>query len=437
MELKMMGLIINLLIATQPKWQRFIAERQALLDLLKTKFTHSGKTILALMRNLTLDLEECKDSANDKQVELLTCMKKLTEEDSDIGEEEELKEKMRSLVLPDSKLVGIKREDIIGIDDAIRSMREGIEYAIRYPYLFENGHKPWKGILLYGPPGSGKTMLAKYVAKIVKDDLQSTGKKLVFMNVTPADLASKYFGGTEKAIKAMFDVARENVKKNKPTVIFFDEVDSVMRRRTSQETETVRRVKTMFLTQLDGFEDNSQVVFIGATNTPQDIDTALLRRMEKQIFIDLPHSDARKCMIKHALQANISCSEHVDGFTDNQIDTLVKDTEMYSAADIATLMRSAYLTAISDMLDDSNYYEVTTATVEERNVGRSRIVALCSTNHADCMTKKQALDLGYSFRAPRVDFDIIKKTMQVVRPTVDSKTLASILEWKNAREQNI
>lgn len=225
----------------------------------------------------------------------------------------------------------VKWEDVAGMEGAKRTLREAIILPMSRPDLFKGARKPWKGILMFGPPGCGKT----YLCKAVASEVEST-----FFSVSAANLISKWLGESEKLVKQLYERAVEE----SPSIIFFDEIDALAGARGgSSENEAMRRVKTQLLQAVDGFGTGDELlVTIGATNTPWDIDAAMRRRFERRVYVTLPTTEARQKMFQiHtrgvALDADVSFEE------------MANYTAGYTAADIALLCREALMHPIREL----------------------------------------------------------------------------------------
>lgn len=195
----------------------------------------------------------------------------------------------------------------------------------RFPQLFTGKRKPWKGILLFGPPGTGKSYLAKAVA---------TEANATFFAVSSSDLVSKWQGESERLVKQMFEMAREA----KPSIVFIDEIDSLCTARSEGESESSRRIKTEFLVQMDGVgATHGGVLVLGATNVPWELDPAMRRRFEKRVYIALPESPARTGMFK------INLGDTPNDITEEEFAALGEASEGYSGSDIKVLVQEALM----------------------------------------------------------------------------------------------
>ncbi|KAL5731764.1 hypothetical protein ACHQM5_004463 [Ranunculus cassubicifolius] len=218
----------------------------------------------------------------------------------------------------------VKWESIKGLENAKRLLKEAVVMPIKYPKYFTGLLTPWKGILLFGPPGTGKTMLAKAVA---------TECKTTFFNISASSIVSKWRGDSEKLVKVLFELARHHA----PSTIFLDEIDAIISQRGEgrSEHEASRRLKTELLVQMDGLTKTKDLVFVlAATNLPWELDAAILRRLEKRILVPLPEPEARVAMFHELLPTP-------PGEEPPPYELLVEKTEGYSGSDIRLVCKEA------------------------------------------------------------------------------------------------
>lgn len=213
---------------------------------------------------------------------------------------------------------------------AKQALQEMIILPAVRPELFTGLRSPAKGLLLFGPPGNGKTLLARAIA---------TECSATFFNISAATLTSKYVGDGEKLVRALFSVAR----KLQPSIIFIDEIDSLLSERNTGEHEASRRLKTEFLVEFDGLPsnlDSDKIVVLGATNRPQELDEAALRRFTKRVYVALPDHSTREHLIRKLL-AKQGCQ-----LSPTAIANLAACTKGYSGSDLTALAKDAALEPI-------------------------------------------------------------------------------------------
>ncbi|KAI9100442.1 P-loop containing nucleoside triphosphate hydrolase protein [Phlyctochytrium arcticum] len=226
----------------------------------------------------------------------------------------------------------VRWQDIVGLESAKTALREIVILPTLRPELFKGLRAPAKGVLLFGPPGTGKTMLAKAVAH---------ESKATFFAISASSLTSKFVGEGEKMVRTLFQMARQL----QPSVIFIDEIDSILTERSESEHEASRRLKTEFLLQFDGLGTDAEdrLLVLAATNRPQELDEAALRRLVKRIYIPLPETSTRLALITSLLK------DHKHSLSKTDLNRLVLASDGYSASDITALAREASLCPLREL----------------------------------------------------------------------------------------
>lgn len=279
------------------------------------------------------------------------------------AETKKLRSGLSSVILTERP--NVSWDDVAGLSTAKEALKEAVILPMKFPQLFTGKRKPWSGILLYGPPGTGKSFLAKAVA---------TQSNSTFFSVSSSDLVSKWMGESERLVKQLFAMAREA----RPSIIFIDEVDSLCGTRSEGESEASRRIKTEFLVQMNGVgnDDQTNVLVLGATNIPWALDTAIKRRFEKRVYIPLPELDARRRMFELNI-GSTPCQ-----LSPEDLRLLASETEGYSGADIAVLVREALMQPVRRVMNATHFKRVTVPSAEE---GASPIVKYtpCSPGDPD------------------------------------------------------
>jgi len=232
--------------------------------------------------------------------------------------------------------IEVQFSDIGGLEPIISSLRESVIYPLVYPHLFSSSSllgAP-KGVLLYGPPGCGKTMLAKALAK-------ESGA--TFINIAASVLTNKWYGESNKLVAALFSLAR----KTQPSIVFIDEIDSFLRERTKGDHEVTGMMKAEFMTLWDGLTSSTdRILVLGATNRPNDIDSAILRRMPKRFSVGLPDIEQREKILKLMLK-------------DTEMDpsmslrALAQQLEGFSGSDLKEFCRNAAMRPMREFIREA------------------------------------------------------------------------------------
>ncbi|KAG5859007.1 AAA class ATPase [Encephalitozoon hellem] len=258
------------------------------------------------------------------------------EMDGECNVESYIVDRIRNEIL--EKAVDVKWDDIIGLRDVKKAINEIVLWPMLRPDLFTGLRGPPKGLLLFGPPGTGKTMIGKCIASQCK---------ATFFSISASSLTSKWVGEGEKMVRALFHLARSM----QPSVVFIDEIDSLLSQRSENENEGSRRIKTEFLVQFDGAatSDRDRILVIGATNRPHEIDEAARRRLVKRIYVPLPEYPGRRQMVEHLIK------EYRNTLESAGLDEVAKMTEGYSGSDIFNLCREASLEPLREIDDIKDF----------------------------------------------------------------------------------
>ncbi|KAG4415370.1 hypothetical protein IFR04_011519 [Cadophora malorum] len=260
------------------------------------------------------------------------------------------------VVAPEDIPVGF--DDIGGLDDIIEELKESVIYPLTMPHLYSQSSSLLaapSGVLLYGPPGCGKTMLAKALA-------HESGA--CFINLHISTLTEKWYGDSNKLVRAVFSLAR----KLQPTIVFIDEIDAVLGQRRSGEHEASGMVKAEFMTLWDGLTSSNEVglpariMILGATNRIQDIDEAILRRMPKKFPVSLPSNSQRRRILKLILKDTKTDPEHFD------IEYLTRVMAGMSGSDIKEACRDAAMVPVREFIKEQRERGVAMSGVRPESV---------------------------------------------------------------------
>jgi len=336
--------------------------------------------------------------------------KKDSDSDSeDNSEKKKMQGQLSSAIVMEKP--NIKWDDVAGLEIAKEALKEAVILPTKFPHLFKGKRQPWHGILLYGPPGTGKS----YLAKAVATEADST-----FFSVSSSDLVSKWLGESEKLVKNLFDLAREN----KPAIIFIDEIDSLCGSRSENESESARRIKTEFLVQMQGVgNDLEGLLILGATNIPWTLDSAIRRRFEKRIYIPLPEEHARAQMFRNNMGST------PNRLVESDFKQLGKRTAGYSGSDISLVVREAVMLPLRLVQTATHFKRVRGPSPTNNDIMENDLLAPCSPGDSGAIEMSWVDVPGDKLCEPLISMDDMKVAISHQKPTVNEKDLGQLQKF--------
>jgi vacuolar protein-sorting-associated protein 4 len=297
----------------------------------------------------------------------------------------------------------VRWEDVAGLEGAKETLKEAVILPIKFPNLFQGKRQGWKGILLYGPPGTGKSYLGKAVA---------TEANSTFFSISSSDLVSKWMGESERLVKALFTMAREN----KPSVIFIDEIDALCGPRGEGESEASRRIKTEILVQMDGVGNDSKgVLVLGATNLPWQLDSAIRRRFQRRVHIGLPDTAGRAKMFKLAIGDTETTLQPGD------YNQLAATSEGFSGSDIAIVAQDALMKPLRKISTATHFRPV-------MSEGK-RMMTPCSPGHPEAIEMTFNDLEADELLPPILELKDLIMALENTRPTVSQDDIEKQVKW--------
>ncbi|SCV05127.1 LANO_0H00628g1_1 [Lachancea nothofagi CBS 11611] len=368
-------------------------------DLIRAKFTE--------YLNRAEQLKDHLESEEDKKKTKKDSPAKKTSANSnndDDADDKKLRGALSGAILTEKP--NVRWEDIAGLDGAKAALKEAVILPVKFPHLFTGNRKPTSGILLFGPPGTGKSYLAKAVA---------TEANSTFFSISSSDLVSKWMGESERLVKQLFAMAREN----KPSIIFIDEVDALTGQRGEGESEASRRIKTELLVQMNGVGNDSEgVLVLGATNIPWQLDSAIRRRFEKRIYISLPDLAGRTRMFE------LNIGETPCTLTKEDYRTLGQLTEGYSGSDIAVVVKDALMQPIRKIQNATHFKNVSEDTEHRRLIP-------CSPGDDGAIELSWTDIDADELQEPELNIKDFLKAIKTTRPTVNDEDLKKQIQFTN------
>ncbi|KAF3950380.1 hypothetical protein CMV_023862, partial [Castanea mollissima] len=303
------------------------------------------------------------------------------------------------------KSSNVKFDDVAGLEHCKQVLIEAATWPEKFPKFFTGNRKPWRSVLLFGPPGSGKTLLAKAIA---------AKAGFHFSSISPSAIVSKWMGESEQHVKDLFQEAREK----RPSIIFIDEIDSLCGTRgANNENEPSRRIKSELLVHMQGVCDGVEhVLILAATNTPYALDKAILRRFDLRIYIPLPNEEARKHIFK------VQIGETPSEIDENGLKRLAEWTDGFSGSDISSYVKDALYRPIR--------------TLRKKSFVKTKDNVWVPCHDAGVSDKKSLVDIEKlneteQIQVPKITLDDFEEVRYRHKRTVKDAELKQLEEFKN------
>jgi vacuolar protein-sorting-associated protein 4 len=292
-------------------------------------------------------------------------------------------------------------DEVIGLEDVKHLLQDIILLPQQMPQLFTGNRKVTRSVLLYGPSGTGKTLLAKALA---------SNANYRFYSISSAEIISKYVGESEKNIHLLF----ETLRKSKPCILFLDEVEALCTKREEQHhTKSVQQ----FLRELDGITGASEsmegVFILACTNLPWSLDDAMLRRFERKVYVPLPMIDTRILLLRHYISKN----EHI--LTDEHFKAIALETSHYSSSDISNLTKAAAMAPATVIRKSKHFVPLKDGFL---------LPCLANTPGAIAMQYSEILDTT-KIVVPPITYEQLSDALSLVKSTIDVEKLERYEEW--------